>query len=259
MKLKERAVDGSHALQKDGWDSVSPVVRKLNARHPLDAEAIARLEELQSCPVRIERGRDIIEEGRSKDRIYMIRSGWAARYKLLADGQRQILNFIIPGDMFGILFNALNSADQTISAITNLEVSWCSRSTLAELEAEFPQIAAAVHWEGVREWSIMCERLVSVGRRCATHRIAHLMLELHARLRLVNETRGDAFDLPITQEMIADCLGLTYVHVSRSLSKLRQRGLVSYERSHVVLVDAARLAEESGFSDDYLDHKATVA
>jgi CRP-like cAMP-binding protein len=249
-------VTGLRTLQLKDFGDVSRLVRKLRARHPLDAAAIARLEALQSNTIRMDRGRDIIEAGNQSDRIYIIRNGWAARFKLLPDGRRQIFNFILPGDMFGVLLNSLNNSDHSICAITDLWVSWCSRSALADVEAEFPQIAAAVQWENVREWSIMCERLVSVGRRCATNRIAHLMLELHARLRLVDETRGDTFDLPITQEMIADSLGLTHVHVSRSLGALRQRGLVRYERNHVVLLDAVRLADEIGFSDDYLDQRA---
>jgi CRP-like cAMP-binding protein len=101
---------------------------------------------------------------------------------------------------------------------------------------------------------MVCEHLVSVGRRCASGRIAHLLLELQARLKLVGLASGSSYCLPITQEMLADCLGMTHVHVSRSLRKLSDRGLIRYERHHLFILDGERLADEGDFSDHYLDH-----
>ena len=232
---------------------LSPIARKFCARHDLDPTELQALEDLQSDAAIFDKGHDIFEEGRNIDRIYILKSGWAARYKILSNGQRQILNFLLPGDVFGRFLHTLGTNEHAICTLTDVEVARFSPDALKAAEAAHPGLAQAFYWAEVCEWSITCEHLVSIGRRCATARIAHLLLELRARLRAAGELQSDELELPFTQEMLADSLGLTHVHVSRSLKKLKERGLLSYERNLCVLLDTKRLAEESDYSETYLD------
>lgn len=232
----------------------SPLARQLCARHALSSDDLMALARLESQVDPVPKGADIIVEGQHASRIHVVVDGWAARYRVLPDGRRQILNFAVPGDLLGVQLALLSSADHSICAISDVELATFPASQLDAIARDHPALAKAIHWAAMREWSMMCERLVSVGRRCATDRIAHLLLELRARLRFVGRADGASFDIPVTQELIADCLGLTHVHVSRSMRKLRERGLVRYERHRVVIVDVDRLAAETDFSEDYLDH-----
>lgn len=235
-------------------DEISPFARKLSARHPLGPRDLNVIAGLQARVAEVSRGTDIIVQGQAADRIHIVIEGWAARYRLLADGRRQILNFGLPGDLLGAQFALLSVAEHSICAVSEISVATFPAAELDRITRDHPTLAKAIHWSGAREWTMICERLINVGRRPAVDRIAHLLLELRARLNLVGRADGSSFELPITQEMIADSVGLTHVHVSRSIRKLRERGLLNYERNRIVIKDAERLAAAFDFSDRYLDH-----
>jgi CRP-like cAMP-binding protein len=232
-----------------------PLAKRLSAFATLEDRDLAAIASLHTCISHVPRGTNFVVEDDASDRIHILCDGWAARYRIVADGKRQILNFAIPGDLIGVLLNALTTARHSVCAVTDLRVASVPTSQLEAIAHHNPVLRRAIQWVSACEWAMLCEHLVSVGRRSATARIAHLLLELQARLTLVDRASGASFSLPITQEMIADCLGLTHVHVSRSLRKLNERGLVRYERNRVVIVDSERLAFESDFSDSYLDHR----
>jgi CRP-like cAMP-binding protein len=233
---------------------VLPLAKRLSAFAELSEGDLAAIAALHANLTGIPRGTDLVEEDGASGLVHIVCEGWAARYRVLTDGKRQILNFVIPGDLVGPLLNVLSTARHSVCAVTDLRVASFPMSELDAISRDHPTVARAIHWAGVCEWAMLCEHLVSIGRRGATARIAHLLLELRARLTLVEQASGAAFSLPITQEMIADCLGLSHVHVSRSMRKLSERGLVRFERNRVIIVDNERLVLESDFSDRYLDH-----
>lgn len=231
------------------------LIRKTKAFCDLLPEEAAFLQAMQTPPRRIAAGATMIQEGKTYQDIYLLNNGWAARNKHLSDGRRQVVNFVLPGDFIGIRANLLEVADDTVVALTECAVATFSYEQLYDLCRKFPRLALVVLWSSAREQSILSEHIVRLGRRSALERMAHLFMELLRRLQLVGEAGRTSFDLPLTQELIADALGLSIVHVNRTLSELRQRGLVEIDKGRLTIRDIDRLATIGEFSRVYLDQE----
>lgn len=229
-----------------------PLSRKLDRVGKLGDLSRRAVSDLHDVIRAVPKGANLITEGERSDHIYIVVSGWAARYRLTSSGKRQILNFMLPGDLVGLMFCTLRKADHSVCAITDLRIACLPQTRFEALAFQYPDVFKAIHWTSACEWAMICEHLVDLGRRSATHRIAHLLLELRSRLTLIDHGSCESFYLPITQEMIADFTGLTHVHVSRSLRKLCELGLLHFERNHLTVVDYERLAVISDFSDRIL-------
>jgi CRP-like cAMP-binding protein len=177
--------------------------------------------------------------------------GWALRYRYLPDGRRQILTFAVPGDVVGLEGSLLRSADYTFSTITECRVAYFAHTDWPELLIDQPRLAAAILWVSFTEQAMFLERLVSLGRRTARERVGHLLCELLARLSMIDGTHGSCFRLPVTQDVLADTLGLSTVHVYRCLQALRSDDLVRMADSSVELLDRDSLAKEAAFEPAY--------
>ncbi len=232
-----------------------PLARKLGQYTTLsgaELEVIARLEgQVQT----IERHDELFEEGDDGKQCYVVIDGWAACSKLLPDGRRQIINFMIRGDFLGLRSVLLRVSDHTVTALTELRVGMFSAAALRDILADHPRLATAIFWALSRDEAIVVEHLVNVGRRNALERLAHLIIELGERLKLAGLATDDGYDCPLRQEDFADALGLTTVHVNRSLRQLRERQLVSLVNRRMQIRDLRGLAELAHFDDDYLDHE----
>lgn len=185
-----------------------------------------------------------------------MKQGWAVRHKDLADGRRQILDFVLPGDLVGVEAKIQPVADHTVTTLTDLAASPLPLSDLDALVDAHPRLAMAFVWLGARQMAIFSEHLLSLGRRSASERIAHLVLELWRRLRLRGLADGQTFDVPITQSVMADALGLSNVHVNRSLRVLEKRGLMEKRREQVKILDLGALAREAQFDAGYLAERS---
>src|SRR5262249_12346070 len=163
--------------------------------------------------------------GRPCTGIFLITEGIAIRFRMLRKGQRQILNFLIPGDFVGITSCRYENALSSIRTLTHCRMSSISLTKLTGLMDSHPRLAAKLFWSFAAEAAILSEHLVAVGRRSATERIAHLLLELFTRMQLVGLADERSFCLPLTQEMIGDALGLSIPYVNRVLQQLRRDGL----------------------------------
>lgn len=194
----------------------------------------------------------VIAEGEAYSSVHLIHSGWSVRYKLLESGARQIVNFVLPGDF--MCFNAalFSHSDYYLVAQTKMSAYSIPIQPFAEMLAHQPQLALALSWTNAHEEALMAERIVSLGRRSARQRMAHLYCELWRRLQLLNLTDDDRFPLPLTQEDLADTLGLSAVHVNRTLRKLRAEGLIETSPSSVRILDIKGLERVAGFDAGYL-------
>ncbi|HEY9548839.1 MAG TPA: Crp/Fnr family transcriptional regulator, partial [Kiloniellaceae bacterium] len=164
-----------------------------------------------------------------------------------------ILNFVLPGDFIG-LFSALFAvADHSVAALTDLEVHPTDPAALVTLFGNCPRLGAAFAWAAGRDEAILAEQVVRIGRRSAYERTGHIIVELLHRLRLVGEAERDSFELPLTQEILADTLGLSIVHVNRTLRRLRENGLLRISGDRVIISDLDRLTKITEFSPHYLD------
>jgi len=226
--------------------------RKLGAVVTLNDDELECLEALESRVKCFPAGTEIVRDGEPYDQTYVVKRGWAIRFKSLSDGRRQILNFVLPGDFVGLFSALFDVADHSVSALTDLTVHPVAPASLVSLFGDCPRLAAAVAWSAGRDEAIMSEQVLRVGRRSAYERTSHIFVELLHRLQLVGEAEDDSFELPLTQEILADTLGLSVVHINRTLRRLRENGLVRIRGERVVIGDLDRLASVAEFSPHYL-------
>ncbi|MGQ0560126.1 MAG: Crp/Fnr family transcriptional regulator [Sphingosinicella sp.] len=228
-------------------------VRKLTQFAPLGDEEISALVRLCEPADLRNAGDDLVCEGDRPQHVYLLLDGWGYRYKFGRDGGRQIVAFLVPGDLCDIKAFLLDRMDHSIGLLSEARVRAIPAIELIELMDRFPMIERALWWASLVDEATLREWLLNIGQRDAFERIAHLFCELWVRLQVVGLVDADdAFDLPLTQEGLGDTTGLTPVHVNRTLQRLRREKLIATRRGHIEICDPRRLAEVSGFSRNYL-------
>jgi CRP-like cAMP-binding protein len=233
-------------------DEMFPLIKKLDSYVPLSAAERSFLQDLHGPQRRFDRHRDIIVQGRPYRCVFIICSGFAWRYKILPDGKRQLLSFGLQGDLLGFPAAFYENAVNATGSLSEVVVATVPFTKLYELFERFPRIAMALYWMAAREAAIYGERIVDVGRRSALERLAHLILELLTRLRSVGLAEELSYVVPLTQELIADVLGLSGPHVSRMLRLMREEGLVTIKGHRLTVTDPESLMMLAGFDGDYL-------
>ena len=241
----------------EGAELVSPLVAKLETTRKLPNEDREALERVSEGARDMGARRNIIREGDKPEHVHLMVDGWAARYKLLPDGARQITAFLIPGDICDLHVSLLGEMDHSIATLTRARVVYIPRRKMDEL-TERPAIARAFWWATLVDEAVLRNWIVNIGRRDAYEAIGHLICELYLRMRNVGLTTDHSFELPLTQEEIADALGLTPVHVNRTLQRMRSEGLISLRRSALTIHDYGRLQDASGFNPNYLHLERAV-
>ena len=230
----------------------NPFIAKLTRGVPLDARDKARLLQVMSRHREASPGVDLISEGDRPENVRLILKGWAFRYKMLADGRRQIMSILLPGDFCDLHVAILKRMDHSIGVLSKVTVVEIPRVTIEELTSRHPGIARALWWATLVEEGIMREWLVNMGQRQADRAMCHLFCELAARLRVVGLVQGSSYEFPLTQEDLGDLLGLSSIHVNRTLQELRGSDLISLQGGVLTINDEAKLAKMSGFKPDYL-------
>jgi CRP-like cAMP-binding protein len=231
----------------------TPLARKLGAFVALSEAELSVLEGLHKRRRTFVAGRDLVHQGQSDQAAYILISGWACSYKLLEDGQRQIVDFQIPGDFLGLRSVVLHLSDHSVEPVTDIEVTEVHVPDLMKTFSDTPRLATAVLWAASRDEAMVVEHLINIGRREADVRVAHFLLELGARLTLVGLGSKTGYACPLTQYLLADALGLSSVHVNRVLRTLREAGMVTFRDGFVTFDDYDRLVEYAKFERTYLD------
>jgi len=227
-------------------------VSRLMQLVPLSQDEIDTLLDLQASPRIVQRHRDIITEGRSYGSIFIIMEGNAIRYRILHDGRRQIVNIVLPGDIVGALGYFMESSLYSTKALTEVAVAAVPFARLNALHETHPRLVTKIFWWFSCESTIYAEHLVDLGRRSALERVAHFLLELLTRLQSIGLADEQSFKIPLTQELLADALGLSIPHVNRVLRRLREDQLVVVEDQRVTVKDMDALAELADFEPSYL-------
>ena len=184
--------------------------------------------------------------------MFVLLEGSAIRYRILRDGRRQILNILLPGDFIGFPGCFFEHALYAVTALADAVVCPVPFSVLIGLFEHHPQLAATLFWSFACEAAIYAEHLIDIGRRSALERVAHFLLELLTRLRVVGLADEKSYHMPLTQELVADALGLSLPHVNRTLRRLRDDGLVTIEEQRVSIADVDALAALADFENNYL-------
>jgi len=190
-----------------------------------------------------EAGTLLLAEGMHNAHLFTILSGWAFRYKTLPDGRRQVLNYVLPGDLVGLQGTIMGELDHSVEALTPLILCVFQRDRLNELFVNYPSLAFDVTWLASREERMLDDHLLSVGRRSALERAAYLIAFLYKRAVAVGLGAESLVRIPITQTLVADTLGLSIVHTNKTLRKLVMRGLIRWQGRACEVLDIDGLLE----------------
>jgi CRP-like cAMP-binding protein len=232
--------------------NLTRLLLRLSGPEPLSAEDAHALE-TAAGPARLHRAHeDLAREGEIATHISLLVSGFAYGCRVLPDGRRQILSYLIPGDMCDPRLLLLPTARHTVSTLTAANVVLFSRETLLTLVDRHPGLGRALCWLALQEELIAREWLVNVGQRTALERLAHLLCEIFTRMQTVGLTDGGRCELPLTQVELADTLALSTVHVNRTLQELRRQHLVSLSGGMLEILDFSALQSIAMFTPDYL-------
>ncbi len=226
--------------------------RQLSTTLPGIAVETADLLDLKAASRTVRPGQEIVSEGKRCTSVFLITEGIAIRYRILRDGQRQILSFVLPGDFAGARSCFFATALYSIKALTPAEISPIPVAKLIGLFDSHPRLASKLLRSFACEATILAEHLIMVGRRSAQERVAHLLLELLVRLQLVGLADERSYRLPLTQETIGDALGLSIPYVNRVLRLLRHEGLVTIKDQLVVIENIEELSALADFDQTYL-------
>ena len=229
-----------------------PMLRKLRLWRALDeadGEAVLALPHVART---IKAGQVLVWEGDRPQSCCLMLDGFTFRHKIAARGARQILSVHMRGDMVDLHNSMLRVADHNIQMLTDGEVAMIPIEAIVEIASVRPNVGAALWYETLVDGSIFREWIVNVGRRDARTRIAHLLCELALRQEQAGLADRLVYQMPMTQEQLADATGLTAVHVNRMLMTLRADGLISRTNRHVTITDWASLAGAGDFSAQYL-------
>jgi CRP-like cAMP-binding protein len=230
----------------------NPLIQKLEQFAKLTDEDKRLLEGASRQVVEFSPREDIITEGDRPDDVHLLLEGWAGRYKTLPEGARPIMAFLIPGDICDLHISLLNRMDHSIGALSRCKVAFIPRETILTIMKENQQLTNALFWSTLVDEAILREWLVNLGHRPADKRVAHLICEMMLRSKSVGLTSDDSFDLPLTQEELGDSMGITSVHMNRTLQFLRSEGFITTNGKRVTVTDTDRLIAFAGFNPIYL-------
>ena len=242
--------------------TLSPLLAKMEVRTGLgqdDRDAVLGLPFMMR---KLGAGANIVRAGQETASCYALLAGFAYRHNIVKDGSRQILGINLPGDLIDLQFAMLRPADNNVQALTAVEIAVIPLSAAIRLMRSRPAIAEAIWSDMLADMSVFKEWIANVGRRDARARIAHIICELAVRQAAIGYGQGegkgrgagqaDRCVLPMTQEQLADTLGLTAVHINRTLRRMDSEGLIKRGRRVVYIPDWNALAQAGDFSETYL-------
>jgi CRP-like cAMP-binding protein len=228
-------------IARDDSLAEHPFVARLSRLMQVGADDLRSLGRIIEGERLVKKRQDLVVIGSEYRSLCFVKDGYAIRYKLLRNGKRQILNVILPGDVIGFPVSFFDRSIYSVVAVSDLTYSICPLDAYVRLCHEQPQFGLALSWLAAHEAAIYAEHIVDLGRRTPLERLAHFLLEVHARLLAVGRAEKTSFDLPFSQEVMADVLGLSVPHLNRVLQQLRAEKLITNRGRVVELTEMASL------------------
>lgn len=228
-------------------------VDRLEKHLPLtsaERQALARLEENQR---KVKRGAMIQRANEPVTELFVLRAGRVMSFVILPDGSRQILRVFFPGDFIGSASTVYSKAPESLMALSDATLCPFDKHALRTLLEEHPRVAALMFILSQTERVALTDRLASLGRASARARVASFLLDIIDRLRVMDDTITNSFDLRLTQEEIGDAIGLTSVHVNRMIRQMEADGLISRSNGTITLLDEKALEEIGHYTNRYTD------
>ena len=230
-------------------------VEKLRGFANLTDRDCGALEQATRAPRSFGPRQDLIREGDQPGPVFGGVEGVAFRYKVLPSGARQVTAFLMPGDACHLHIGMLAAMDHSIQTATSAQVATISRQDMDELMDAHPGIARAMYIAQLVDEGTLRAWIVSLGRRSSVERVAHLLLELYLRAVRIGVASRDEMELPLSQAVLADALGMSPVHVNRVLQELRRSEAIALRRGVLHIQNPAALAKVSGFDENYLHRR----
>lgn len=227
-------------------------LQKLRARDTLTREEEDAIRSLVSNVIQVPADKTLVRHGEQLNQSMLLLSGWLARAKDLPSGQRQIAELHVAGDFADLHAFTLKYLDHDVITVTRVEIGLVPHERLTKLTERFPHLTRLYWFMTNIDAAIQREWTLSLGRRSAIARMAHLLCELHARLAIIGLVEDDSFEFPLTQVEFGECLGLTSVHVNRTLQELRRRELIELQSRRVRIFDLEALKTVAQFDNSYL-------
>jgi CRP-like cAMP-binding protein len=237
----------------------TPLVRMLESILDLSEDESDVLRTVNGTIKSVGPRQDLVREGDRPSECCLVLEGFAYRYKQTEDGKRQIFSFHIPGDMPDLQSLHLDVMDHSLSSLSACKVMFVPHETVRDLVRRCPRIGDAFWRETLIDGAVFREWILNVGRREAYERMAHLLCELYVRLKAVGLTNGDTYEFPLTQAEFGDALGLSTVHVNRTLQDLRGDGLITLRNGSVTVLNWDRLRQAGEFDPTYLHLRKEAA
>jgi len=231
----------------------NPLIRNLGRHDRLSEEEKRVLEDAIAHTKTVNRGEDMVREGDRPKESLLLLEGFAARYKMTESGRRQITSIHIPGDFVDLHGYLLKVMDHAVLALTSCRMGIVPHEALRRITERHPHLSRLLSLNIAIDGAVHRQWLAMTGKPSAHTRFAHLLCELFLRLQVVGQTEGHRFRLPLTQQTLGDMLGLSTVHVNRTLQELRAEGLVSWTRDLVEILDWERLQQVAEFDPTYLN------
>ena len=197
----------------------------------------------------------LLQQGEPAENAYVLLSGWAIRTKSLSDGRRQVLGIILPGDLIGAEAHVLAASSATVATLTPCILTEFRAAAIVEMLKKEPRLATSLLWMIAREEAFLGDRLLSVGRQSAFERVGLFFVELYHRLKLVGLVEETSFEYPLTLDILADALGMSMVHASRTMQKLRSAQLVRRVNRRLHILDLETLERKTEFAGLYLGRR----
>ncbi|WP_428153226.1 Crp/Fnr family transcriptional regulator [Brevundimonas sp.] len=231
---------------------ITTLVEKLSLRDRISPDEIEALQKALESPKTVAAGSDIVREHTRPLHSTLLISGFSARYSTLEDGARQITEINVAGDFIDLHSLLMKQMDHGVVALTECVIAEAPHSGLIDITERHPHLTRLLWLDTIIDAAIHRQWLVAMGRRSGLGHLAHLVCELYLRLQAVGQTGDLSFDLPLTQAVLGDALGLSTVHVSRLISELRGEGVVNWSGGRIDILDWRRLAEIAEFDPTYL-------
>lgn len=228
------------------------VINKLDRLHVLDPDDRAAIRALPYSVSRVKAQQRIVGTGDIPSTCPILLDGFAFRSNLVTNGNRQIFSFHVPGDLLGIQQLSLLHADHSIHTLTDGEIATVPLSDLRAMLKQRPAVAEAIRRDVLIEASIFREWILNIGRRDGATRVAHMLCEFVTRRVASGSGRLERFEVPMSQEQIADATGLTGVHVNRMLKKLGDMKLIRRINRHYEISNWSAMQRFAGFDPLYL-------
>jgi CRP-like cAMP-binding protein len=207
------------------------------------------LRSVAASPQQIPVGTEIIQEGQPLDSPSALMAGWACRYRALPDGRRQIFDFILPGELYGMCHRPQAVALTTATTLTPAVIADARAimDVIVNKPGQYQNLEAALFSTASLDEAYLLNQVVRIGRQTAYERVSHLILELHERLKEVGLADDWTYALPLTQEILADALGLSVVHLNRTLQQLRREGLIEFKSGRMTILQPGSLEAAANF------------